>query len=257
MLLIDLDGQGNLTERCLPDLVAQRSEDGDHFASIAHYFARERTLTDLIVPGKMRSGLSLIPSDPFLTLRDMGGSGRPDVELRFARDVESLCSQPIASLGGPPDWIILDTPPALSLFTRAGLAAADYVLAPIRPRLASLAGTVNMLRMLRTMNALMQDRIQFLGAVITHWDGLVLSKNIAEVRLPRALRTVNGAAFDTMIPVDNQLDTLEPGANTGGARSYEALAREVVSRVNQRRQNGNHDRSHQGEPASAQANVSA
>jgi cellulose biosynthesis protein BcsQ len=137
------------------------------------------------------------------------------------------------------------------------LAAADYVLAPIRPRLASLAGTANMLRMLRTMNALMQDRIQFLGAVITHWDNLVLTKNFAEVRLPRALRTVNGAAFETTIPIDNQLDTLEPGANTGGARSYEALAREVISRVNQRRQNGHHDRSRQDKPVSVQANVSA
>ena len=174
------------------------------------------------------------------------------------KDVENLCAQPIASLGGTPDWIILDTPPALSLFTRAGLAAADYVVAPVRPRLASLAGTANMLRMLRTMNAIVGDRIDFLGAAITHWDGLVLSKNFAEVRLPRALRTVNGTAFETMIPVDSQLDTLEPGANTNGARAYATLAREVVSRVNQRRQHGgNSDRAREGEPAGVQASAQA
>jgi chromosome partitioning protein len=197
--------------------------------------------------------MSLIPADLFLTLRDMGGSGRPEAELRFVRDVESLCAQPIASLGGTPDWIIIDTPPALSLFTRAGLAAADYVVAPVRPRRASLAGTRNMLRTLRTMNALVRDRAQFLGAVITHWDGLALSKNFAEVRLPRALQTVGGTAFATMIPVDNQLDIVEPGANTPGARAYQALAREVVSRVDQRRQHGNSDRSREVEPAGVKA----
>jgi cellulose biosynthesis protein BcsQ len=66
------------------------------------------------------------------------------------RDVQKLCGQVIPSLGGAPDWIILDTPPSMSVFTRAGLAAAQHVIAPVRPRLASLAGTRNMLRTVRT-----------------------------------------------------------------------------------------------------------
>jgi hypothetical protein len=79
---------------------------------------------------------------------------------------------PIANLGGTPDWIIIDTPPALSVFTRAGLAAAQYVLAPVRPRRASLSGTRNMLLTLRTMDALTGTNGRFLGTVLTHWDNL-------------------------------------------------------------------------------------
>lgn len=237
VLLIDLDGQGNLTERCLQEQLEKPDDDDNHLAGVVQYFAGERSLRDLIVPtGKV--GVSLIPSDPFLTLRDLGGSGRPDIESKFMRDVWRLRMQSIASLGGSPDWIIIDTPPAMSAFTRAALAAADYVLAPIRPRRVSLAGTRNMLLTLRTMDALTNTNGRFLGTVITHWDNLVISKRFEELDLPRALqgalREFRGQAFEAKIPMDNRLDTLEPGARTAGAIAYEQLANEVLDRVEQR-----------------------
>lgn len=235
VLLVDLDGQGNLTERCIPGQVSKLSEDGGHLTNIVQYFAGERSLRDLIIPSETALSVSLVPSDPNLTLRDLGGSGRPDVELRFVRDLLQLCTQSIASLGGTPDWLILDTPPSMSVFTRAGLAAAHYVLAPVRPRNASLAGTRNMLLTLRTMDALTGTSGRFLGTVLTHWDNLVVSKRFAEVDLSQALqgnlREFGGHAFQTKIPIDNQLETLEPGAKTRGAEAYEALAREVLSYV--------------------------
>jgi hypothetical protein len=123
VLLIDLDGQANLTERCFPELVSQPNDGIERFPNIVQYFSRMRSLQDLIVSTKQER-MSIIPSDPFLSLRDLGGSGRPDIELKFARDVQDLGMQPIAALGGSPDWIIIDTPPAMSVFTRAGLAAA-------------------------------------------------------------------------------------------------------------------------------------
>ena len=104
VLLIDLDGQGNLTERCLPDQVAKRSEEGESFPNITQYFAGDQSLANLITPTPIEH-LSIIPAYRFLTLRDYGGNGRPDVELRFVRDVQKICSQQVASLGGPPDWI--------------------------------------------------------------------------------------------------------------------------------------------------------
>lgn len=234
VLMIDLDGQGNLTERCIPEYVNAHKNDSDQFHSIAHYFAGDRPLQALIVPSETASGLSLIPSDPFLTLRDLGGNGRPEVELRFVEDVQKLCMQPIASLGGRADWIILDTPPALSVFTRAGLAVAQYVLAPIRPRQASLAGTQHMLRTLQTMNALMGTQAAFLGVAITHWDELKLSRGFEETDLPQLLRGTGGRTFTSKIPIDNQLEFVEPGAKTRGAKAYGALVDELLDDVEQR-----------------------
>lgn len=140
VLLIDLDGQGNLTERCLPEQVEKRTVEGEPFPTITEYFSGERNLVDLITPTAI-DHLSIIPADPFLTLRDYGGNGRPDIELRFVHDVQKICTRQIANLGGSPDWIIIDTPPAMSVFTRGGLCAAEYVIAPVRPRRSSIAGT--------------------------------------------------------------------------------------------------------------------
>ncbi len=232
VLLIDLDGQANLTERCIPSSVDTRNEENDHFPSIAQYFAGEQTLANLITSAETAPGVSLIPSDPFLTLRDLGGSGRPDVELQFMRDVRELSLQPIATLGGIPDWIIIDTPPAISTFTRAGLAAATHVIAPLRPRNASLTGTLNMLETLQTMTALTGGASgKFLGAVITHWDDLKSSRLFIDTRLQPRLPNYGGQTFETMIPIDNQLETLQPGAKTEGAKKYTALADEIIDVV--------------------------
>jgi cellulose biosynthesis protein BcsQ len=43
------------------------------------------------------------------------------------------------------ECIVLDTPPAISLFTRVALAAADYILLPARPRCSSLSGSQQLL----------------------------------------------------------------------------------------------------------------
>lgn len=233
VLLIDLDGQANLTERCLPRQVAKRTEEEQSFPNVTRYFAGESPLAELVTSSDL-DGLGIIPSDPFLTLRDYGGGGRPDVELQFVEDVQKLCLQPIAAIGGTADWIIIDTPPSMSVFTRSGLAAAEYVLAPIRQRPSSVAGTRNMLQTLRTMNALMGTDAHFLGVVATHSDDLAVSKDFAQFQQPAIVKGFGGMLPRTpIIPFDNQLDTLEPGANTKAAKAYGVLAGEVLSYAGQ------------------------
>lgn len=227
VLLIDLDGQGNLTERCLPVQVAKRTDDGQLFPNITDYFSGEKDLAELITRSD-EDPLSIIPADPFLTLRDYGGHGRPDIELRFARDVQKLCAKDIASLGGQPDWIIIDTPPAMSVFTRGGLCAAEYVIAPMRPRPSSVAGTRNMLQTLRTVNALMGTQAQFIGVAMTHWDDLALSSSALQITIIPAINRFGGRVLDTYIPMDNRLEALHPGAGTNGAKAYSELAEEVL-----------------------------
>lgn len=228
VLLIDLDGQANLTERCFPKLFSEEVEDGiERFPNITQYFSGMHMLPELITSTEV-DGVSIIPSDPFLSLRDLGGSGRPGIELQFARDVQQLGSLPIATLGGTPDWIILDTPPAMSVFTRAGLAAAGYVLAPIRPRRVSLAGTRNMLKILKTMDALTGITTPLMGVLMTHWDDLKVSRGFEEIHLRRELQGLSTRVFDSKIPFDNRLETQEPGAHYRGAKAYETLVEEVL-----------------------------
>jgi chromosome partitioning protein len=231
VLLIDLDGQANLTERFFPDLAEVHGDGIERLANITQYFSGQRSLPDLVTPTG-REGLSIIPADPHLTLRDLGGSGRPGIELKVARDVQGLAKQSFTSLGGPPQWIIIDTPPAMSAFTRAGLAAAQRVIAPLRPRRASLSGTVNMLNTLLTMHALMAGDMPSVAAIYTHWDGLKSSEAADTNYLRPRLRDYGVRMFEAQIPLDSQLDLLAPGAKTKGPQAYEALAEEVIHDVN-------------------------
>lgn len=249
VLLIDLDGQANLTEWCLPETVGKHIAGVQPFPSIADYFSHLHTakphgyeLRNLArcTEAPTNPGyLAIIPSDPFLTLRDYGGGGRPDIELQFMHDVRRLASEEIKPFGGQqPDWIIIDTPPAMSVFTRAALAAAHYVLAPIRPRNVSLAGTRNMLRTLRTTNALTGNAAEFLGVVVTHMDKLKLTQSVL-VEIPLLLREHGAELFEPKvfkpeIRIDNQLETRGPGSYTNGAKAYRDLAQEIRRDVNQR-----------------------
>jgi chromosome partitioning protein len=233
VLLIDMDAQANLTDYCFPERESADSDDVDPLPNIAHYFSGEQPLQAL-VRSTSREHLNIIPSDDLLTLRDLGGTGHPDIESQFMRDVRELGRQPLPGLGGTPAWIIIDTPPAMTVFTRAGLAAADYVIAPLRPRRRSLPGTAIMLQKLQTMNALTGVHATFLGTVITHWDGLQGSQRFVDVILPLQFGSFGGQAFTVKIPLDNQLETLGPGANTTGANAYRLLAEEVLRYIESR-----------------------
>jgi len=245
VLLIDLDGQANLTEWCFPEQEAGSIDGPEVFPNVAQYISGDRPLHDL-VKATIYPQLSIVPSDPHLTLRDLGGSGRPDIETRFRRDVRQLGKQDIASLDGKPTWIIIDTPPAMSAFTRAGLAAGDYVLAPVRPRKRSLRGTKNVLTTLETVNALTENGANFIGVVITHADDLKLTKQFLDFDLPSTLGPFGATALVTQIPTDNQLDSLQPSAQTKGMKAYAALAAEVKAYVNTRRDQGDGQRAVNG-----------
>jgi hypothetical protein len=89
-----------------------------------------------------------------------------------------------------------------------------------------------MLKTLQTMSALTGRGATFMGTVITHWDRLKMSQNFEDQTLPDRLRGYGGRIFETRIPIDNQLEPLEPGAKTGGAAAYHDLAAEVIRHVN-------------------------
>lgn len=237
VLLIDLDGQANLTERCFPDPLMQYDLDSAPMPSIANYFAEpvRWPLQSLVREARSNTNLRIIPSDLFLTLRDSGGSGDPEFETRFMKDVQGLTSRKLwEDPVGTPDWIIIDTPPSMSIPTRAGIAAAQYVLSPVRARLASMAGTRNMLRTHRSINALTNGSVAFLGTVVTHWDNGKVTDEF-RTRLQQLVTRSGGRMYTTVIPDDNQLDILEPGtaksmASPGG-RAYHELVEEIERSV--------------------------
>lgn len=220
VLLIDMDAQANLSEFILgtgPDKTAP--------PTLADYFSGVCRLSEAVHSSPTLPLLSIIPAHPSLRHADTGGFGRPDIELKFVAHLYEAFA-PREGFAHY-DWIIIDTPPSVSLFTRAALAAADFVLVPVRARDSSRRGTLNMLDGLRTMSALMGRSPQLLGGLLTHWGEDSASEN-AEKQLADVFNNEGSRLLDPKIPMSVAIES-NPGAAYKARQEYERVVEEVLT----------------------------
>ena len=160
VLLVDLDAQANIT-KTLPAPDGVRSQ----VLPLVEYFlpggGDSLRLSQFIRPTHFEE-ICLIPSNGDLTLDDTTKADWPETELRFVRDLHDNSAKPVQFDGGEFDWIILDTPPAMSLHTRAALAASHYVLAPVTPGPFAESGLEQLFKTIAAMQGLMVQELKCL-----------------------------------------------------------------------------------------------
>jgi chromosome partitioning protein len=229
VLLLDMDAQANLSEAILKLSDRDVTAAGIDAPHLAQFFAQELSLQQIIRETPIPN-LWLVAAHPDLRLSDSGGVGRPGIELGFAGAVQRL-HVPTAT-GNPRlfDWIVMDTPPAMSLYSRAALAAAELVLAPVRAHESSYSGTLNMFATVDTMAALMGTPPRILGAVVTHWEDNQVSRD-RENELRAVFGGRGSGILEAKIPADTNIDRAPAGRKTRGATAYEALVEEVLAYV--------------------------
>lgn len=197
VLLVDMDGQASLT-RLLP-LPGPKppAQPPDDTTYLSDFFTRRYKLAQLVRPTRF-DNVWLLPGHADLLLLDKGGGGHPQDELAFVRALHEPAL--IAPDGQPFDWILLDTPPAQSFFTRAALAASHYVLLPAYAETLAIRGAKRAMETAATMRALMGGGVEVLGGLITRW------KKTAEAE--RAVHDLTDllASFGTRLLLDKVPD---------------------------------------------------
>jgi chromosome partitioning protein len=236
ILVVDLDPQTNLTEAFLNEAPDTESMVADP-PHLGHYFAGQCALARTARPTSTPN-IALIPAHHDLSLLDTGGAGQPTVESRFAFDLLRAFAAPTQD-GSAFDWIVLDTPPAISLFTRAALCAADYVIAPARSRPTSLAGIGNMMRTMDTMNALRGAPAQLIGCLITHWED-DLSSRETYTRLEEQFENRRSRILSHYVPALAAIDRTHGPGHQHVIEAYQGVIEEVLEHV-ERDQYRNHD----------------
>lgn len=232
ILLIDMDAQANLSDSLpFPQGVIENPPN------LTDYFSNRYSLGQLVRRTQI-DNVWLIPAHRDLRKIDPGAV-RPDMELRFMSDVHH------ASLTPPPfeaevfDWIILDTPPAMSFFTRAALAASHFVLAPAIPRAYAPEGIQNLLETTVAMRALVGSGAEVLGVAVTHWEDVQQLRD-AYLELEKVLNAKGVHLFKARIPNDREIDKAQAKRvnflgmarrPSRGAVAYKALTEEVLSHV--------------------------
>lgn len=218
-LLVDFDPQGNASSGLGIDKQALES-------TMTDVILETKTLAEIIIPTEHKN-LFLAPATSHLA--------NTEVELaqanrRFTRLKNAIDNTPNY------DFIIIDSPPSLSLLTVNGLIAARYVLLPVQAEFYALEGLGQLLETMKLIRKSMNPTLDLIGVLPTMVDGrTTLSGQVHE----EIKKHFPGKVFKTVIPRNIRLaEAPSHGLPVGaydkfskGARAYKAVTKEVVERV--------------------------
>ncbi len=135
--------------------------------------------------------------------------------------------------------IVIDSPPSLGLLTVNALCAADSVIIPLQCEYYALEGISSLFRTIERIRGGMNRSLKIEGVVLTMFDP---RNNLAHQVAEEARETLKTQVFQTVIPRNVRLSespsygkpALLYAVASRGAQSYLELAREVVSRWNEK-----------------------
>jgi chromosome partitioning protein len=134
------------------------------------------------------------------------------------------------------DYIIIDCPPSLGLLTINALCAADKVLIPVQTEYYALEGITQLLQIVQKVQKSANPKLSILGVLLTMYDQrTTLSKQVQD----ELSSHFGDLLFKTVIPRNIRLAEApshgvpisEYDKWSKGARSYKALAKEVMNRT--------------------------
>jgi chromosome partitioning protein len=159
-----------------------------------------------------------------------------EVELGQADKRFSRLKQAIEATGDAYDYIIIDSPPSLSLLTVNGLIAAKYVLLPVQAEFYALEGLGQLLETMKLVRKGMNPALELLGVLPTMLDSRTTLSNQVHEEIKKHFQ---GKVFEATIPRNIRLaEAPSHGVPIGvydkfskGSRAYKALAKEVITRT--------------------------
>ena len=220
VLIIDFDPQGNATS----GLGILKK---DLKATMTDVVLGQATLSDAILETKYKN-LYIAPTTPELANAEveMTKLNKKFVQLKMA----------INRVESDFDYIIIDSPPSLSLLTVNGMIAANYLLLPVQTEFYALEGVAQLLDSMKLVKKAMNPGLKLLGVVATMYDKRTsLSVEVlAEIR-----KYFKDKVFETTIPRNVRVaEAPSHGVPVGsydkfskGAKAYKELAKEVEQSI--------------------------
>ena len=221
-LLIDFDPQGNATS----GLGVDKQQAA---VTVSEVVLGQASLAEAVQRTEYKN-LSLVVSTPHLANTEVDLA---NVEGKFVR-----LQRAIQSVADEYDYIIIDSPPSLSLLTVNGLIAAHYVLLPVQAEFYALEGLGQLLETMKLIRKGLNPRLELLGVLATMMDtrttlsGQVHAEvkkhfpdKIFETTIPRNIRLAEAPSHGLPIGVYDRFSK--------GARAYKALVKEIIERVGQ------------------------
>lgn len=220
VLLIDIDPQGNLSSTL----------DRYESCNVLEVFSNNpKLMTEVVISGNDNNSINLVSSNIHLSKAEFQGSFTAYTKLKKALYKETK---------GYNRWnyVIIDCPPSLGLFTVNALAASDCVLVPSLPFYYSLLGLKDLLEVVESVTEDgFNPNLKVLGIVVNQMDRTLVSRESVDVlrsKFPKLL-------FNTILPrtvkVEEALQAKKPvwqyAADSPGSIAFREFIDEFLRKV--------------------------
>ena len=222
VLLVDFDPQGNASSGLGIDKTKLQT-------SVLDVVQEQAKIKDVILKTNIKH-LDILPATPQLA----------NAEVELARAEHRFVRLKIALAEVDDyDYILIDSPPSLSLLTVNGLIAAHYILLPVQAEFYALEGLGQLLETMQLIRKGMNPTLELIGVLVTMMDTRTTLSNQVHAEIQKHFP---GRVFETTIPRNVRIaEAPSHGVPVGmydrwskGARAYKALAEEVKKRVEQK-----------------------
>ncbi len=220
VLLVDADPQGNASSGLGLDKSVLD-------ASMTEVMLEAVPFADIVQPTAFKN-FDLAPTTPQLA--------NAEVEMTNLQQKFTVMKKAIDSVKGNYDYVIIDSPPSLSLLTVNGMIAADYLILPVQTEFYALEGVAQLLESMAMVKKALNPNLKLLGVLATMYDKRTsLSMEVLE----EVRKYFKDKVFRTMIPRNVRVaEAPSHGVPVGsydkfskGAKAYKEFAREVEERT--------------------------
>ena len=221
-LLIDFDPQGNATSGLGID-----KNDPSLGPTMTEVILGTATLEETIRRTKYKN-FDLAPATPEFANAEVEITSMQKKFVRLRDAVKTI------EMGY--DYIIIDSPPSLSLLTVNGMIASDYLLLPVQTEFYALEGVAQLLESMKLVMKQANPHLKLVGVVATMYDKRTSLSGQVFAEIKKYFKTL---AFKTTIPRNVRVaESPSHGVPIGaydkfskGAKAYKELAKEVVERT--------------------------
>ena len=183
ILLIDLDGQGNLSYTV--------DADCDKYGAFGIMERPETTNNEIrsVISGSGK--IDIIPSTERLAVAE-----KIFTEIGKEYRLKEALQQVEQSAY---DYVIIDTPPALGILSINALACADTVIIPAQADIYSLQGITQISNTISTVRKYCNSKLKIDGIVLTRYNSRTTISKDLSAALTQTAQKLNTKVYDTKI----------------------------------------------------------
>ena len=217
VLLVDIDPQGNSSAALGIPIWELKKQLKDVLQGTVQI---QDIVTSTLV------GVDVVPSNILLAEEEIPISGRPGREMLLRKAMDALVEQY--------DFIVIDCPPNIGVFTINALMASEGVIIPVDMSYLGLLGITGIERALTLVREQLDHPIQITGVLATRFDG---RNNLSKEVHGSLKEHFSDQLFETVIPETVRLREAPSFGQSifdydpygPGAKAYEALVDEVMA----------------------------